>query len=335
MEEKKINRKFNIASVKQDMLIELDLDIKDAYILTYIRDLIGTKKMIQKIKNDEVYFWVKYEALMNYLPILQINNDKVLGRRISKYEKLGLLKRHIHRKYNPELCKVSNGYTFLKLEEKFQQLFETDKIDDGIEEMKKISEEMGLSTVGTQKCFNENKEELKSAHNINHSKVPTVSSTEKLPHNTKIKDTKIKDTTTNNKSSSPFYEFLESEEFSRVNEATKGYISKIDNLTYESFKEFYEYSVSQDKEKPLRDFNRFLFTALKANWNIKKSEKTVKKPKKDVEIKEGLMQVTEYKIEKVTQKEYEEKLNQFLKTVDPRTKNFSAILYRKKFEIIN
>lgn len=160
-----------------------------------------------------------------------------------------------------------------------------------------------------------------------------------IPENGKVTNTifnETKKTTTSEKSSSSsIYEFLESEEFCRVNEITKGYISKIDNLTYESFKEFYDYSVSKDKEKPLKDFNSFLYSALKSNWNIKKSEKTVRKPKKDVEIKEGLMEVIEFKIEKVTQKEYEEKEEQHLKAYGPSQKKFAAYLFKKNFKIID
>lgn len=161
-----------------------------------------------------------------------------------------------------------------------------------------------------------------------------------IPENGKVTNTifnKTKKTTTSKENSSDsIYEFLKLEEFSRVNQVTKKNLSRIEGLTYESLKKVYNYTLAKDKKKPLQSFNRFLFCALNENWEIDSTvEKTIKKPKKEVEIKKGLMEETEFKIEKITQKEYEEKLNQFLKTVDPRTKKFSAILYRKKFEIID
>ena len=42
--------KYTIASVQQEKLIELDLDIKDAFILSYLKDTIGANsKFISKV----------------------------------------------------------------------------------------------------------------------------------------------------------------------------------------------------------------------------------------------------------------------------------------------
>lgn len=160
-----------------------------------------------------------------------------------------------------------------------------------------------------------------------------------IPENGKVTNTifnKTKKTTTSKEDSSgSIYEFLKLEEFSRVNQVTKKNLSRIEGLTYESFKKVYNYTLAKDKKKPLQSFNRFLFCALNEDWEIEPTvEKIVKKPKKEVEIKKGLTEETEFKIEKVTQKEYEEKEAQHLKTVAPYQRKFAAILYKKNFEII-
>lgn len=161
-----------------------------------------------------------------------------------------------------------------------------------------------------------------------------------IPENGKVTNTvfnKTKKTTTSEEnSSSSIYEFLKLEEFSRVNQVTKKNLSRIEGLTYESFKKVYNYTLAKDKKKPLQSFNRFLFCALNENWEIEENvEKAVKKPKKDVEIKEGLMEVREFKIKKVTQKEYLEKEAQHLKTYAPSQKEFAAKLFKRNFEIID
>ena len=47
--------KYTIASVQQEKLIELDLDIKDAFILSYLKDTIGANsKIISKVVENEI-----------------------------------------------------------------------------------------------------------------------------------------------------------------------------------------------------------------------------------------------------------------------------------------
>lgn len=138
--------KYTVASVQQQKLLELNLDIKDAFILSYLKDTIGVNsKFISKIVGDEIYYWLKYSSLITYLPILKIESEKVLARRFSEYEKLGLLKRHIHRVTNKKDKTFVGNYTFFRLTEQFSELFEENKVETDINELEKVAKEMGLT----------------------------------------------------------------------------------------------------------------------------------------------------------------------------------------------
>ena len=140
------NQKFTIGAVQQNRLLDLGLDIKDAYILTYLKDIIGgSNKIISKIVDDEVYYWIKYENIIKYLPILKIDNLKVISRRLARYDELGLIKRHIHRPFNQMQGTFKGAYTFICLTEDFASLFETAKLQHDDAELERAAKEMGLS----------------------------------------------------------------------------------------------------------------------------------------------------------------------------------------------
>ncbi len=114
--EKKINRKYQIADIQQDKLLKLGLDLKDAYILTYLKDMNQVEKIIRKEVDGEIYIWVDYKKLMAYLPILKINTVDAMYRRFKKYAGLGLIKKYIH--------KTRTGtYTFFHLKGSLFDLF--------------------------------------------------------------------------------------------------------------------------------------------------------------------------------------------------------------------
>ncbi len=118
--------------------MEYDLDIKDAFILTYLKEISFLKNVIEKKIDEKRYIWIDYQKLITYLPVLKISNEEVVGRRMSKYEKLGLIRRHLHRS-------LSYGtYTFFSLNESFSYLFEINKSKYEIKELEKIRKKMGL-----------------------------------------------------------------------------------------------------------------------------------------------------------------------------------------------
>jgi hypothetical protein len=52
--------------------MEYDLDIKDAFILTYLKEISFLKNVIEKKVNGKRYIWIDYQKLITYLPILKI-----------------------------------------------------------------------------------------------------------------------------------------------------------------------------------------------------------------------------------------------------------------------
>ncbi|WP_294763852.1 hypothetical protein [uncultured Fusobacterium sp.] len=211
--------KYTIASVQQEKLIELDLDIKDAFILSYLKDTIGANsKFISKVVDNEIYYWIKYSSLIAYLPILKIENEKVIARRFTEYEKLGLIKRHIHKVTNKITKAFVGNYTFINLTDKFSELFEENKIETDVDELEKAAKEMGLSIENNRENFSvpsgeprelfssfgengENSQNIDISDEIflksrGYSKVPCTEGTQKFRYNTTINNTNINNNTT-------------------------------------------------------------------------------------------------------------------------------------------
>lgn len=155
------NIKYTIGAVQQSKALEYGLDLKDAFILTYLKELTS-KKLIQKIIDTNTYYWIDYDALIDYMPLLGISTTKVLGRRFAKYEELGFIKRHLHKSYSKTKGQFSGSWTFIMFEEKFNELFEIGNIASDTTKMNEILEEMGFPTEDTQKFSLESPRELES-----------------------------------------------------------------------------------------------------------------------------------------------------------------------------
>lgn len=167
------NIKYTIGAVQQSKALEYGLDLKDAFILTYLKELTS-KKLIQKVIDANTYYWIDYDALIDYMPLLGISTTKVLGRRFAKYEELGFIKRHLHKSYSKTKGQFSGSWTFIMFEEKFNELFEIGNIANDTTKMNEILEEMGLSTEDTQKFSLESPRELESSFIRGNSKGQSV-----------------------------------------------------------------------------------------------------------------------------------------------------------------
>lgn len=179
------NMKFTIGATQQKKMLELNFDIKDAYILTYLKDLIGgNSKLISKVVHNEIYYWIDHKSLLDYLPILKITNTKALSRRFSKYEKLGFIKRHTHRPFNKMTGGFEGAYTFISLTSTFSSLFEIDQIGVDEDSLELAIKEMGLSNEkenihhGNSKVPMVDPLENKNSHHED-SKVLTIEGTQK------------------------------------------------------------------------------------------------------------------------------------------------------------
>lgn len=171
------NIKYTIGAVQQSKALEYDLDLKDAFILTYLKELTS-KKLIQKVIDNNTYYWIDYDVLIDYMPLLGISTSKVLGRRFAKYEELGFIKRHLHKSYSKAKGQFSGSWTFIMFEEKFNELFEIGNIANDTTKMNEILEEMGLPTEDTQKFSLESPRELESSFIRGNSKGQSVNQEE-------------------------------------------------------------------------------------------------------------------------------------------------------------
>ncbi len=83
-----------VVSCRQDLLVEMGLNLNDAAILRYVGKFAECPNMKTVTVDDKVYRWIDYQTLLDELPSLGIGSTKVLGRRFSKYVELGLPKVH-------------------------------------------------------------------------------------------------------------------------------------------------------------------------------------------------------------------------------------------------
>lgn len=87
--------KYTIEGFDQVKLIALGLNGIDAYILRWFVDFRATGRMRPTTIEDDVFYWVKYQTIIDDLPALEITNCQVIGRRMLKLVKADVLKKHI------------------------------------------------------------------------------------------------------------------------------------------------------------------------------------------------------------------------------------------------
>ena len=145
---KKVNMKYTIGEVQQDKLVDLGLDIKDAFILTYLKDMDQLRNIVKQEIEGKIYMWIDYEKLISYLPALGIKTQDGFYRRFKKYENMELVKKHTHRAI------VKGSYTFFNLCPSFFDLFEITKIEPTNEEYEEQLKKMSLFKNTTHKLKN-------------------------------------------------------------------------------------------------------------------------------------------------------------------------------------
>lgn len=106
--------KFTICGFSQKQLKELKLDHTDALILRYFIDFKDSGKMKTEIFNDEIYYWVQYEKVIDEIPIIRITSNNNMYRRFKKLVKANVLKHKTKRK--------GGTFSFFKTGEKYYSL---------------------------------------------------------------------------------------------------------------------------------------------------------------------------------------------------------------------
>lgn len=128
--------KFTHLDFSQQRAIEMDLDDKDLAILRWFVDFKDSKKMTKKIFDNEVFYWVKYEAVIEEYPIFKFKKDTVY-RRLKRLANKGILK---HR-----TLKQGGVWSYYSLGDRYIELIsdeninrEKEKIQEGISEKKEV-----------------------------------------------------------------------------------------------------------------------------------------------------------------------------------------------------
>jgi len=83
--------KFTHLGFSQKIAIQLGLDDKDLAILRWFVDFKDSKKITKKIFDNEIFYWVRYEAVIDEYPIFKFKKDTVY-RRFKGLAEKGILK---------------------------------------------------------------------------------------------------------------------------------------------------------------------------------------------------------------------------------------------------
>lgn len=106
--------RFTVHGFKQEKLIELGLDNDDALILRYFIDFRDTESMRAEIIDGETYYWIKYEAVINAIPIIKLKKKDSLYRKLKSMVSVGVLKH--------KTIKSNGTYSYFGIGEKYYEL---------------------------------------------------------------------------------------------------------------------------------------------------------------------------------------------------------------------
>lgn len=273
-EKKKLIAKYN----------EHLFDLKDAYILTYLKDLFGSRKMITKEVDGKIFKWVEFDKIMSYLPLLGLTSHRSISRRFQKYEEYNLLLRHSHKTHNKVTGEFGGSYTFIFLQDSFYKIFETNKITDTDNQLAEKAKEMGLSFNFTDKT------EMSSEGQDRN--VFSPDKTEMSAHNTPIYSnnyTPTKKTKSSSSISQEIKDLLETEIQDKGTIENLIDVIATNQIEFERVKSVITYSKKNDKGYG------YIYQALKKNWNIK-TDKQVKNTKIEKTMKYITKQTEEKKV---------------------------------------
>ena len=76
--------KLSILDYHQKIAVAYELDMNDLILLRWFVDFRNTDRMVEEIFEGITYYWVKYEKVIEDLPIWKISNKIALRRRFKK-----------------------------------------------------------------------------------------------------------------------------------------------------------------------------------------------------------------------------------------------------------
>ena len=119
--------KYTVEGFNQVELVKMGLNSNDAVILRWFVDFYATGKMaIVKNETGQEFKWVKYQSVIDDLPILGITNKQVIARHFDKMVTAGIIEKYIHKQMGVFSC--------FRITEKFRVLIEKLKgVDSKVE----------------------------------------------------------------------------------------------------------------------------------------------------------------------------------------------------------
>ena len=110
--------KYTILGFSQRRAVELGLDLKHLMVLRWFVDFKDSGKMTTKMFEDDKYYWVKYDGLIEALPILKTTSEDTVYRYLKKLSKVGVLK---HR-----TLKQNGVWSFYTIGDLYKELIDDD-----------------------------------------------------------------------------------------------------------------------------------------------------------------------------------------------------------------
>jgi hypothetical protein len=89
--------KFTINGFSQEKLLEYGLDAQDALLLRWLVDFSSSPKIRTVQQEGFTYYWIKYDAVLEDLPILTIKTAKGIGKKFLIFAEKGILVKHTER----------------------------------------------------------------------------------------------------------------------------------------------------------------------------------------------------------------------------------------------
>ncbi len=106
--------KYTILGFSQVALIKHGLDLTDALILRWFIDFKDSGRMATEIVEEKMYYWIKYDSLLEDIPVIGMNNKDALRRRLKKMVEHGILT-HVTVKEGGTFSFYSLGENYLEL----------------------------------------------------------------------------------------------------------------------------------------------------------------------------------------------------------------------------
>ncbi|MCR8744364.1 hypothetical protein [Romboutsia lituseburensis] len=159
--------KNTIHGFNQRKALELELDLKQLIILRWFVDYKDTGKMNSKMFDDDKYYWIKYEGIIDALPILKTTSHDTIYRYLKKMSKVGVLK---HR-----TLKQGGIWSYFTLGDRYKELIDdsymvgkkSDSIGNESEGNGKKSDSVGKKSEGNGKKVGTKKQPIINTSIIN------------------------------------------------------------------------------------------------------------------------------------------------------------------------